>query len=533
MPTPAAPPSLRPSLRYWPARRARRRRAGRALPVALLLALVLGPALAGVPAPAPAEAQAPPPASTPAATPTPGARPPANDPAGPPSAYTLARSDQLFVAKTPPQPGVQAGVQAPSAFASTYTVKPDLSGLSGSTPYVDTDLPAGDLSWPLLPVRGRFTDPLHEQALLLSQTNDCASGPAPCTYTLLLGSPAGQGSAVTPWLWQVQGESGGSPVAVAAGDLDGRISAQGLANDEAVVAYRWADGTLRVDVIDYNAAPGEAVATAPTAALPGIGTAAAGPGSLAAAVGDFDSDGHNEIAVLWQGSGCTGTTPQCLSAPHLSMLRYRNTGQTRSLAVLQADLPLPAALMTGSPSPTMAFQTAVDDFDGQGADQLAFSFIAQDAGLAVLGFARGDPAFTVNRFGRDPGDFNRKAYCPDGGCNAKAAGSTPQLAAGLFWYDEPSGHGLNRRQLALVALDGWQPGGGGAVSLQVYDVSFDYSTCAQNLCPLTVTGLLGPNPGLGGGRRRRGCWPTPTSRRRASRSRPPSLWPPGASRGWS
>ena len=112
----------------------------------------------------------------------------------------------------------------------------------------------------------------------------------------------------------------------------------------------------------------------------------------------------------------------------------------------------------------MGFQTAVDDFDGQGRDLLAFSYIAQDAALAVLGFARGDPAFTVDRFGLAAGDFTGKAYCPDGsGCTAEAAGSPPQLAAGLFWYDEPSGHGLGRRQLALVALQTGGSGRGGDV----------------------------------------------------------------------
>jgi hypothetical protein len=39
-----------------------------------------------------------------------------------------------------------------------------------------------------------------------------------------------------------------------------------------------------------------------------------------------------------------------------------------------------------------------------------------------------------------------------------AAGSPPQLASGLFWYDEPSGHGLGRRQLAMLAAHNWKAG---------------------------------------------------------------------------
>ena len=113
------------------------------------------------------------------------------------------------------------------------------------------------------------------------------------------------------WLRQVSGDPGGSPVA-AAGDLDGRISAQGFPNDEAVVASRRDDGTLQVSVLDYNVAPGEAVETAPGVALP-----ATGPGRGARLArrggGDFDNDGQNEIAVLWQGDGCriAGPASRC------------------------------------------------------------------------------------------------------------------------------------------------------------------------------------------------------------------------------
>ena len=389
-------------------------------------------------------------------------------------------------------------------------------------------MPAGDPSWPLLPVRGRFTDPLHEQALLLSQSNDCA-GPGRCAYTLLLGQPSAGDTSVASWLRQVSGDPGGSPVAVAAGDLDGRMSAQGFPNDEAVVAYRGDDGALRVSVIDYNAAPGEAVETAPGMALPATGTADAGPGSLGVGVGDFDSDGQNEIAVLWQGDGCRIAGSACRTVPHLSVLRYSNTGRARSVAVLQADVPLPAELLTGSPAPDMGFQVAVDDFDGQGQDQLAFSFITQDAALAVLGFARGDEQFTVSRFGRDPGDWALSAYCPENACTPEAAGAVPQLAAGLFWYDEQSGHGLGRRQLALTALlqvneQGYD------VGLQVYDVAFDPTTCTSSLpCPLTLDGLFDAKQvgtatpwqltGSAGGPY---CCVPPRSPR-----------PPGASRAWS
>jgi hypothetical protein len=477
-----------------PAHRARRPLTGGALVVPLLLAVALAPYWP--PAASPAGAQAP---SSPTATgtaqavtPTPGPRPPQNDPAGPPSAYTLSRSDQLFVTKTQQWPDVP-GL---SVSGSTYTFSPDVSRVSNATPFVDTGVPAGDPSWPLLPVRGRFTDALHEQALVLSQANDCV-GPETCTYTLLLGQAAGGTTGVPVWLRRVQGAGGGSPVAVAAGDLDGRISAQGFPNDEVAVASLNPDGTLRVDVVDYNVAPGDAVDTAPAVALPAVGTPATGPGSLGVAVGDFDSDGQNEIAVLWQGAGCAVAAPGCLSVPHLTVLRYTNTGRARSLAALSADVPLPATLLAGSPATDMGFQMVVGDFDGQGTDQLAVSYVVQDATFAVLGFARGDETFTVNRFVAVTDEFTGKAYCPASGCSSGAARLPPQLTSGLFWYDEASGHGLNRRQLAMTALRNWTPGSGGELVLQLYDVGFDASTCVQSQtpqsqppCPLAVNNLL-------------------------------------------
>ena len=69
--------------------------------------------------------------------------------------------------------------------------------ISTSTPYADAGVGPSTSSWPLLPVRGHFTDPLREQALLLSQSNDCP-GTEVCTYTLLLRQPATGGPTVPP-----------------------------------------------------------------------------------------------------------------------------------------------------------------------------------------------------------------------------------------------------------------------------------------------------------------------------------------------
>jgi hypothetical protein len=170
----------------------------------------------------------------------------------------------------------------------------------------------------------------------------------------------------------------------------------------------------------------------------------------------------------------------------------------------------------------MGFQTAVDDFDGQGVDLLAVSYVVQGATLAVLGFARGDPAFTVNRFGSVTDDFTGKVYCPAAGCSAGAARLLPQLTSGLLWYDLNNGYGVNRRQLAMAALQSWTVGTGGDLGMQVYDVRFDASSCVPNQppCPLTVTNLLGKDENI------LATFGDPPGRP----SSPPSPWPPAASR---
>ncbi len=104
-------------------------------------------------------------------------------------------------------------------------------------------------------------------------------------------------------------------MALASGELGDWVSDQSHADAEAVVATQGGDGSLQVHMLDDNVAVGQVVDTSPTVVPPSIGTLAAAPRSLAVAVGDFDSDGQNNIAVLWQGRGCS--VSGCQSAPHL------------------------------------------------------------------------------------------------------------------------------------------------------------------------------------------------------------------------
>ena len=261
-------------------------------------------------------------------------------------------------------------------------------------------------------------------------------------------------TAVPAWLRRVQGTGGGSPVAVAAGDLDGRVSAQGFPNDEVAVASRDPDGTLRVDVIDYNVAPGDAVETAPTVALPAIGTPAAGPGSLGVGVGDFDSDGQNEIAVLWQGGGCT--------APPAPAVPLRAPPLDAALHQHRPD-PLPRRAAGGRPPPGGAGGRLARPGHGlpDGRGRL------RRPGAATCWPSPTSPRTRPWPCWASPGATRRSpstASAPSPatsparptartpGAAAGPPGCRPSSTPGLFWYDEASGHGLGRRQLALTAL---------------------------------------------------------------------------------
>ena len=263
--------------------------------------------------------------------------------------------------------------------------------MASSTPYADTGVPAGDPSWPLLPVRGRFTDPLHEQALLLSQANDCA----------------GTGAAAptrSSWARRRPARHAACPLAPAgAGPRRGEPGGRRRRRPGRPGRARRASPTTRSS--SPTAAPTAPCRSTCSTTTPPRGRRWRRPPRWRCPPSAPRPPGPARSAWGWGTSTRTARTrsPSCGRAPGAPaagarrasrcptspILRYTNTGRTRSLAVLQADVPLPAALLTGSPAPDMGFQMAVDDFDGQGRDLLAVSYVDQDAALAVLGFARG------------------------------------------------------------------------------------------------------------------------------------------------
>jgi hypothetical protein len=143
-------------------------------------------------------------------------------------------------------------------------------------------------------------------SLVLFKENNLRSGPLtvvnPAGYLndnrTLFGGAAIAGAIPT---WSELHVNPTPSYALAAGDLDRVVGADGQYHDEAVVAYADPDRRLQVRVIDYNANPSHLLVSAPNVELPLVG--AAQPRSLGnvdVAVGDFDGGPGNQIAVTWQ-----------------------------------------------------------------------------------------------------------------------------------------------------------------------------------------------------------------------------------------
>lgn len=176
--------------------------------------------------------------------------------------------------------------------------------------------------------------------------------------------------------WSIANDSPGRTVNgydLAIGDLDGAVRYVGddgsfVYGDEAVVAYTDAQGKLQVEVIDYNANESRLLSTA--LELPETPDAA-----VTADIGDFDGDGRNDIAVTSSRAGA--------GSRWIYILHYEagsgDAAGTRTLTTTAMNTYwYPGVYETGvivDQRNHAVVDGVADDFDGDGRDELALSFV--------------------------------------------------------------------------------------------------------------------------------------------------------------
>ncbi len=125
-----------------------------------------------------------------------------------------------------------------------------------------------------------------------------------------LGPQVPTGGSVPTWTAPAQTDALSAGL-LSSGDLDRAVDATGSYHDEAALVYRRASGIPTLTVLDYADPLYRVTASSTVLSLPNLDTV------VGLAVGDFDGDGLNEIAVAWtdaeggcrSGSTATDWTP--------------------------------------------------------------------------------------------------------------------------------------------------------------------------------------------------------------------------------
>lgn len=404
--------------------------------------------------------------------------------------YTLFRDDELamiaYAASTSFGPTqYQAGILLPDG---TYNLQ---AGPAASLPAA---LNTQQAAYDALPVaRGRFVDSNADQAVVLTKVNINMYAPPNFTISWALQGiqVQGDGAVVPPCNFLTTPESNiNAPGAIAAGDLDLAVDANGNFHDEVAIVVEDINRQLVLMVIDYAVQPGQATATTliPNVTLdyltnpfnaafcdpPNDGNIpiALQP-TVAVAIGDFNADGRGEIAVAY------------VAQLQLWCAFYTYAVDPVNGAALQ---PIGKAVPVCPLSAWSRLQMAHGDFDGDGKEEVALFYrtwtmgqhdsyqLQQTLSIVTGPYAAGGPSPVLTQV------LDGMTVKLDGKWdmeNARSVFTYPifsdlGLAAGLFKYDPEDCYSLTRRQLVVGYMDclhnGGSPYSGGLV-LQLLDVA--------------------------------------------------------------
>jgi hypothetical protein len=308
-------------------------------------------------------------------------RPGTIDPSGNPRNLTLFRDEQIYSMGLPSAAG-NPWRSATVRFDGSLTPASTVSPLSWSS----------DISFREINAQaavGHIVHPDRDDVLIVQRSGANQS-------TLVGRFTDNSGSVnIAPILDRVTGYT--DFVSVSAGDLDKLYDADGNYHDEVVVAWMQAESTggalvaaPHLGVLNYNGKdPSNPTLTqvridAPSfttndltvadqyidgyqyAVVPAVVPLAV-DSIISTAVGDFDGDGTNEVALAYMKRG-GGTYPKIT----VVIYRYLNDGTTASLTPVNSydlSMPFPNGSMAGTVS------LAAGNFDGSGSDQLLVSAV--------------------------------------------------------------------------------------------------------------------------------------------------------------
>lgn len=374
-----------------------------------------------------------------------GPRPGLVDPLGKSSRYTLFPDHELLavLSHDPAAPGFEAQVSF-----NTFAPSADLRALPAFGPA--TNLPIDPGAAQVGAAAGRILGPYEDQ-VVYAQRSGAAVAVSLLGYTGSTTTLAGLAN-------QVAGS--GDLFDIAVGDLDGLPDLDGNNHDEVVVCFATSpNGQVRVAVLDYTAAAPDdpagvlpqAVTTAQSTRRIDFSEVQPIDAPLSCAIGDFDGDGKNEIAVVGLEGGRT---------LWVSTFRYR-TDASGARTLQQAS-----QVSAAAPTEPRVFAGSVDlaagDFNADGRDDIAVSYVVQNPAssegtcsrahipcstftpavvvlgsdqnlsLAFGGFYNGIPTDVLND------EINRLSL------------PGTQVVSGLLRFDPAHGLGFDRRQLALA-----------------------------------------------------------------------------------